>query len=90
MDLARVAQFDGFVRRTGVSEKQRNLLVSWFQNFVREITVQQSVVRSEDMLNVYCGQIIDMFKKHPGLSDDVYRDYIKLAFENCFKKSKVD
>ena len=45
MDLARVAQFDGFVRRTGVSEKQRNLLVSWFQNFVREITVQQSVVK---------------------------------------------
>lgn len=88
MDLARVAQFDSFVRRTGVSEKQRNSLVAWFQNFVREITLQQLLPDSNDMLNVYCGQIIDMFKKHPGLSDEVYRDYIKLAFENCYKKSE--
>lgn len=88
MDLARVAQFDSFVRRTGVSEKQRNSLVAWFQNFVREITLQQSLPDSNDMLNVYCGQIIDMFKKHPGLSDEVYRDYIKLSFENCYKKSE--
>lgn len=90
MDLARVAQFDSFVRRTGVSEKQRNSLVAWFQNFVREITLQQSLPEPNDMLNVYCGQIIDMFKKHPGLNDDVYRDYIKLAFENCYKESKAD
>ena len=81
-------QFDSFVLSLGIAPEKRKRLLDWFLNYQREQLVPVALKSSEVVLNQYLDQVLDMFKNHKNLPDDVYKDYLKLVFEKCYLEIK--
>lgn len=82
-----VNNFAIYAKKVGCTQKQRDLLTSFFISCIREDELSKKV--SDMDYESYCDQIIQMISENPDLSRKTFIDYITLVFSKIQKKTKV-
>lgn len=86
--MYRYLQFVDFLDSVGLSPSKKALVTNWFFNFQRDQLQEQHSAPDESAMERYLNEILKMFKEHPDLPDDTYKNYIRLAFEKIYKNCK--
>lgn len=88
--MLEIQQFSAYLRRIGISEAKIAKIVDFLVNWERNLlyNLNNNIKLDENTINTYITQIIQMFKEHPDMDENVYRNYIKFILEKLIIKGE--
>lgn len=81
----KINQLASLLDSLGIVKAKQSKILLFVENVLRSTNLTKTFVDKVDKTNFYSNQILNMFQKHPGLNDDVYKNYILTTFNEILK-----
>lgn len=81
----KINQLASLLDSLGIVKAKQSKILLFVENVLRSTNLTKTFVDKADKTNFYSNQILNMFQKHPGLSDDIYKNYILTTFNEILK-----
>lgn len=81
--MLEISQFSSYLKTIGVSQNKIDKIMDYLVNWERNLlfNLNNSIKLDENLINAYTNQIVNMFKEHPDIDENIYKNYIKFILE---------